>query len=165
MIKKLPLILAFVSALTGFANAQQTPLTNSQNTKQAANTRSDDQSRASRYSNMFARLLNLDVQQHEKVNQIALARLTALGQLPNRTAQSEKNGHMSEEERQIRSQFNKSMDNILIPEQKIKWDQYRSQIRQRKDNIRNGQKDASFKAGNAGSQNPVLLPEDDGFDD
>ena len=182
MIKKLPLLIVFMY-FYGLSLAQ-TPQSRSQvkagtenkpvqsglsnsvpQEHRKADSGTDNQNIASRYSNMFAKLLNLDAGQHEKVNQFTITRITAMRALPNGTGQSGKSGTMSEDERQIRSQFVQEMDNILTPEQKIKWNQYRLQIRQRKENIKNGQKDVSIKSDNPASKNTVLMKEDDGFDD
>jgi hypothetical protein len=165
MKKKLPLILGilctwvFSQAQTVKPHSEVKPI--SQERRQVP-PGPDDQSRAARYSGMFTRLLNLDEQQHEKVSQIITTRINAIAQLTNKSGVSDP---ISAEEEQIRSHFIQEMDNILTPEQKIKWDQYRTDTKQRKDNIRNGQKVPYVKSDNFRLQSPVLLKGDDGFDD
>ena len=157
MKKTFVLILA-ISACS-FAQAQQAqtaPASTQQQTKPSP------EMMATRHSNHLQKTLGLTEDQKQKVYTAILTRNNAVQTIRAKYGQNGDKKAMHSELKPAKEQFIQTMDGILTPDQKTKWDEYRLKMKENRGKNYNSSGNLPPANGNGAPQK--LTNEDDGID-
>ncbi len=118
---------------------------------------------AMRNSMHLQKMLELTDDQKQKVHQAILTRGNTLKKIHEKYGADGDKKAMHKEAKPIRTQFVQTMNSILTPAQKTKWEEHRLKIKQHRQQKHNETTPASETGGNGAPQK--LTGDDDGIDD
>jgi hypothetical protein len=118
---------------------------------------------ASRHSMHLRKTLGLNDDQKQKVYQAILSRTTSLQAIHAKYGATPDKKAMHAEAKSVREQFLQTMDGILTPDQKTKWDEQRMKVKERRMKNRGANQVPPPSGGNGAPQK--LTGDDDGIDD
>jgi periplasmic protein CpxP/Spy len=119
---------------------------------------------ASRNSTHLQKALGLNDDQKQKVYQAILTRTTSVQAIHAKYGATPDKKAMHAEAKPVREQFVQTMDGILTPEQKTKWDEQRMKVKEHRMKNRGANQGPPSPLGGNGSPQK-LTGDDDGIED
>ena len=120
---------------------------------------------ATRNSMHLQKMLGLTEDQKQKTYQAVLTRTTALQAIRAKYGPEGDKKAMHQEAKPVKEQFVQTMDGILTPEQKTKWEQHRLKMKMRREHNKEMKGDKKPMPPKANEEPQKLMKDDDGIDD
>jgi len=160
-------ILATILTLSvmNLVQAQEQPATKTGNPPPEKGPKPSPEQAATRQSNHLQKMLSLTEDQKQKTYQAVLTRTTAMQSVRAKYGPDADKKAMHKEVKPIKEQFVQTMNSILTPEQKTKWEAHRLKMKESRAKNRAG-KDGPPPPPEGGNADPKkLMNDDDGIDD
>ena len=161
--KKIIATVCMLSALN-FVQAQDQPATKTNNPPPGKQGRPTPEQVATRQSMHLQKMLTLTEDQKQKTYQAVLTRTSAMQAVQAKYGPDADRKAMHKEIKPIKEQFVQTMNGILTPEQKTKWEAQRQKMKENRAK-NGGGKDGPPPPTGGNSDPKKLTGDDDGIDD
>ena len=154
----------FALSLLSFANAQDQSAKTSNPPLPGKVMKATPEQIATRQSMHLQKMLGLSEDQKQKTYQAVLTRTSAVQAVHAKYGPDGDKKAMHGEVKPIKEQFVQTMNGVLTPEQKTKWEEHRLKFKQRRMQNKEGKQGPPPPAG-ANADPKKLMGDDDGIDD
>lgn len=113
--------------------------------KDTAKLKKTHEKEASKKADKYKKELGLNEQQHKTVRQAVLLKQSKMREIKARYKDSANKRHMKTELKQVKDEFHTTINNVLTPEQKVKYDAMRKNEKDDEDEEGDDDKDKKSK--------------------